>query len=403
MKILIYGINFSPELTGTGKYSGEMAYWLANAGQEVRVITAPPYYPEWSVHENFSSYKFRKEEGAVITYRCPLYVPSSLSLLKRLFHLTSFALSSLLPLIRQKTWKPDCIICIAPTLFCVPGMLLLSKWCNAKSILHIQDYEIDAMLGLEMVKKGFFSRLATAYERWCLTNVNLVSTISKSMMKKAIDKGVPEDNVFFFPNWSEIERFKFIDEESVIQLRRELNIEVGKKVILYAGNIGQKQGLETVIDVAQVMTDSIFLFVGEGGGKEKLERLSREKKLENILFKPLQPYEKLPVLLKLADCHLVIQRRGAADAVLPSKLTNILAVGGNAVITADEQTELGQLCLQEPGIAICVPPESSAQLALGIKQSLGLPKLNLKAQAYANEFLDKESILARYLNILKNI
>lgn len=52
-------------------------------------------------------------------------------------------------------------------------------------------------------------------------------------------------------------------------------------------------------------------------------------------FFPLQSYDALPALLKMGDCHLVVQKRGAADAVLPSKLTNILAVGGNAVITAE--------------------------------------------------------------------
>ena len=56
MRILIYGINFSPELTGIGKYSGEMADWLSNRGHEVRVITAPPYYPEWSIRKEYKNF-----------------------------------------------------------------------------------------------------------------------------------------------------------------------------------------------------------------------------------------------------------------------------------------------------------------------------------------------------------
>ncbi|SUG87839.1 glycosyltransferase [Salmonella enterica subsp. enterica] len=82
--------------------------------------------------------------------------------------------------------------------------------------------------------------------------------------------------------------------------------------------------------------------------------MARERSLPNIKFLPLQPYDVLPALLKMGDCHLVVQKRGAADAVLPSKLTNILAVGGNAVITAEPHTELGQLCARYPGIAVCV-------------------------------------------------
>lgn len=58
MKILLYGINYSPELTGIGKYSGEMARWLAEQGHEVRVVTAPPYYPDWKVWPAFSSWRF---------------------------------------------------------------------------------------------------------------------------------------------------------------------------------------------------------------------------------------------------------------------------------------------------------------------------------------------------------
>ncbi|PJI53066.1 glycosyltransferase WbuB, partial [Methylobacterium radiotolerans] len=53
MKILIYGINYAPELTGTGKYTAELAEWLAARGHEVGVVTAPPYYPQWRVHAGY--------------------------------------------------------------------------------------------------------------------------------------------------------------------------------------------------------------------------------------------------------------------------------------------------------------------------------------------------------------
>jgi len=141
----------------------------------------------------------------------------------------------------------------------------------------------------------------------------------------------------------------------------------------------------------------VFLIVGEGVGKRRRVELAERKALRSVHFAPLQPYEALPVLLASADCHRVVQKRGAADAVLPSKLTNILAAGGNAVITADADTTLGVLCSEHPGIAVRAEPESVSALIEGIERCLALPLPNEVATAYAGEFLDKDRILERFL------
>ncbi|EHY0320269.1 colanic acid biosynthesis fucosyltransferase WcaI [Salmonella enterica] len=402
MKILVYGINYSPELTGIGKYTGEMVAWMAQEGHEVRVITAPPYYPQWKVGERYSAWRYRREEGEATVWRCPLYVPKQPSTLKRLLHLGSFALSSFFPLMAQRRWKPDRIIGVVPTLFCTPGMRLLATLSGARTVLHIQDYEVDAMLGLGMAgkgKRGSVARLATAFERSALRNVDNVSTISRSMMNKAREKGVAAEKILFFPNWSEVARFQDVNDADVTALRQQLGLPEGKKIVLYSGNIGEKQGLEKVIDAAERLRDRplIFAIVGQGGGKARLENMARERGLANIKFLPLQPYDALPALLKMGDCHLVVQKRGAADAVLPSKLTNILAVGGNAVITAETHTELGQLCARYPGIAVCVEPESTDALVNGISQALAMPKNNTTAREYAERTLNKENVLRQFI------
>ncbi len=245
MKILVYGINYSPELTGIGKYTGEMVEWMASQGHDVRVITAPPYYPEWKVGERYSGWRYRREEGAATVWRCPLYVPKQPSTLKRLLHLGSFALSSFFPLMAQRRWKPDRIIGVVPTLFCTPGMRLLGKLSGARTLLHIQDYEVDAMLGLGMAgkgKSGKVAKLASAFERSGLHNVDYVSTISRSMMNKAQEKGVPAEKVIFFPNWSEVARFRDVTDSDAQALRAQLGLPDDQKIILYSGNIGEKQG-----------------------------------------------------------------------------------------------------------------------------------------------------------------
>lgn len=399
MKILVYGINYSPELTGIGKYSGEMARWLAAQGHEVRVITAPPYYPEWRVHAGYSAWRYRREQDAgVSVLRCPLYVPARPSALSRLLHLISFSLSSFLPVLLQLFWRPQLVVLVVPTLFCAPQALLLARLAGAKSVLHVQDYEVDALFGLGLMKGGRLRRLAFALERLTLRAFTRVSTISSGMLQRAREKGVPEERLCFFPNWSETARFRRVARAPALLQR--LGIAPEKRVLLYAGNIGQKQGLEVVIEAAARLAarpELVFLIVGEGAGKPALLEMARARGLGNVVFAPLQSYEDLPALLASADVHLVIQKRGAADAVLPSKLTNILAVGGNAVITADPDTSLGLLCANFAGIAALVEPESVDALLSGIQVALAMPQPNATATRYADEYLDKDRILLRFI------
>ena len=118
LRLLIYGINYAPELTGIGKYSGDMAEWLAAAGHDVRVVTAPPYYPDWAVWPGYSGSRYTRERlNGVTVIRTPLWVPRKVNGLRRLLHLASFALASAPALIAQWRWKPDVVWVTEPPLF----------------------------------------------------------------------------------------------------------------------------------------------------------------------------------------------------------------------------------------------------------------------------------------------
>ena len=151
MKLLLYSLNYAPEPVGIGKYSGELAEWLAAQGHEVRVITAVPYFPQWRARDN----RYRREQRqGVSVLRCPLWVPRRPSGLTRLLHLASFAISSLPVLIGQWRWRPELVLTVAPAFFCAPGTLLLAKLCGSRtrSWLHIQDFELDAAFELGLLK-----------------------------------------------------------------------------------------------------------------------------------------------------------------------------------------------------------------------------------------------------------
>ena len=249
MKILIYGINFSPESIGIGKYSGEMASWFSRNGHEVKVITAPPYYPDWQIKKGFKNKYSELYEDNILIVRCPLFVPSKPNTFTRLLHLFSFSISSMFPVIRSYFWKPDIIIQVVPTLFCSLQTILLARITRSKAIIHVQDFEIDAMFGLSMIHTKMLKRFAYKLENFILNKFDIVSTISPGMKKRANQKGIKEKKIILFPNWSELDRFQDIKSNNF--LHNKLSLKFDKKIILYSGNIGEKQGLDIVINAAK--------------------------------------------------------------------------------------------------------------------------------------------------------
>tara|TARA_R110002050_G_scaffold242271_6_gene378661 strand:+ start:13046 stop:14284 length:1239 start_codon:yes stop_codon:yes gene_type:complete len=408
MNILLLSINYFPELTGIGKYNGEMVPWLADQGNSVDVITAPPYYPEWKVHKGFSNKRFDLEvQDGVTVHRCPLYVPATPSTVKRLIHLASFAFTSAFKLFSLWSKKPSVVFIVEPTLFCVPMALLFCKLRGARAILHIQDYEVDAMLGLGMAgnPSGRVGRVAYAIESWLMRRFDKVSSISYSMLDKAKAKGVDKDKLLFFPNWSDT---SFVHPGvNGAALRKAWGVSPEDQVVLYAGNIGAKQGLELVVEAAkrfQSRPNVKFFLVGSGAYVDALKSMVVERSLGNVEFKPLQAWEDVPAMLAMADVHLVIQRKGAADSVLPSKLTNILSAGGFSVVTAEGHTELGKLSEEFPGIYTCVDPENIDAFCEGLTSELVRSNgVNTVARRYAEENLNKDAILGRFASDLSEL
>ncbi|WP_456280753.1 glycosyltransferase WbuB [Cupriavidus sp. JZ107] len=396
MKILLYCLNYSPELTGIGKYTGEQARWFAARGHEVRVITAPPYYPAWRVGAGYRAWQYRREQhDGVQVWRAPLWVPSRPSGLKRVLHLASFAASSLPCLLAQWRWRPDVVMVVEPPLLCSPAALLLGRWTGAKTWLHVQDYEVDAAFALGLLKQPLLRKLACALERHAMAAFDRVSTISEAMLRLARDKGAPEARTQLLPNWVDL---RAIRPGRGSLYRRRLGIPADATVALYSGNMGNKQGLEVLAQAARQLRDRPdiwFVLCGDGAGRAALEQACAG--LPQVRFLPLQPASRFPALLAAADLHLLPQRADAADLVLPSKLAGMLASGRAVIATAHAGTELARL------VARCgrvVAPGDGLALAAAIEQLAADPAtrdtLGAAGRAWAERHLDRDAVLGRW-------
>lgn len=402
MRILIHGLNYAPEAVGVGKYTGEMAEWLAARGHAVEVLTAPPHYPEWRVPEVWRGLRWRREtRNGVDVLRSPLWLPRRLTPLWRICCCLLFATASFVPLFNALRRRPDVLIVIEPSFFSLPPAWLLGHLLRVPVWLHIQDFELAAAQGLGYVESGLAVRMVEAIEGAFLRSLHRVSTLTPQMQQRLVDLRVPAQRRVLFPNWVDCEMIRPLERPGV--MREAMGIGASDIVLLYSGSFGRKHGLELLVDAARALRGHAHLrFVLCGDGAEKSALQAAAADLPNLLFLPLQPLEKLNELLNLADIHLLPQRASVADAVLPSKLTGMLASGRPVIATAEPGTELARI-VADTGIV--VPTEdlaafNAAVLALA-SDTARRHALGVAARRYAEQTLDKQPILRAFENALQ--
>lgn len=404
MKILIYSANFAPEPTGIGKYSGEMAEWLVSQGHDVRVVAAPPYYPDWKIAEGHAWPPYQHEvwKGARV-WRAPLWVPSRPGGLKRILHLLSFAITSLPVMLRQVGWRPDVVLTVAPAFVCAPMGWLTARLSGAQAWLHVQDFEIDVAFKMGLME-GRWPRQALLWvERRMLRRFDVVSSISRRMVDRLRNKGVDHDCIRHFPNWVDVDKVRPLAHVSAY--RAELGIAHNATVVLFSGTLNGKQGLMMIPEAARLLgnrSDIEFVICGDGVMKPELEAACAN--LDNVRLLPLQPSERLGELLGLADIHLLPQCPEAEDLVLPSKLSGMLSSGRPVVATCREGTEMAHVVSR---CGIVVPPDNHAALAGAIESLANQPairvELGLLARRFAEDHLAQKSVLGQWLRHLDEL
>jgi colanic acid biosynthesis glycosyl transferase WcaI len=403
MKILLYGLNFAPEPTGIGKYTGELAAWLVAAGHEVRVIAAPPYYPSWSVGDGYSPWRNAQEKWqGVRVWRTPLWVPARPTGMKRILHLLSFAVLSLPALTRQLFWRPHVILVVAPALACAPCGWLAAQLCGAKSWLHIQDFEVDAAFRLGLLKGRLVHKIIGMAEQWLLRRFDRVSTISQRMMDLLALKKVQASRAVLLPNWVDVSLIQPMHKPSAY--RAALNIPDDAVVALYSGSMTGKQGLELLPAAARALQERlpnlVFVLCGDGVFKPSLERDTAGA--PNVRMLPLQPANRLGELLGMADVHLLPQHAHAADLVMPSKLTGMLSSGRPVLATAHPGTELATVV---SGCGTVVPPDdlpAFVEALATLAESAHLrTRLGHAARLYAESHLARDRVLIDFEQGLK--
>jgi colanic acid biosynthesis glycosyl transferase WcaI len=412
LRILIQGVDYAPWSTGVPKYTAELGAWLAARGHEVEAVAGLPYYPEWRVHPAYRGARFHREIlDGVTVLRVPLRLPRGPQVgpRDRVWLETSFGLAAwrywLPRLVAAAT--PDVVIAVCPPMQAALHPAL-HRWVRSVPwVLHVQDLQLDAALALGLLRGRLLETVLRAVERRLLRSASAVSTISEPMRRRILDKGVPGDRVWVVPNWADLRHVRPLPR--VNSFRRSLGIGDEAVLLMHAGAVGEKHGLELVIEAAARLRgreDLHFAIVGAGSAAGRLREATRTMGLGNVIFAPVQPVDRLPALLAAADIHLVVQRRVAADRVMPSKLANILAAGRPAIATAGPGTAVHDLVAGQRLGRVCEPEDAEA-LVRAIEALAASPseraELGRRARLHAERFLDRDRILEGFVGQLTGL
>ena len=335
-EITFIGLNFAPEDSAIGLYSSEWVNQLESDGHNVTVVTGFPYYPQWSVFKQYKNKpRFLQEYiGGTKILRYRQYVPKAPTFFKRIVHIIDFTVGSLFNLFKIK--KCDLVIAVVP--FTTSAFLgwIQKKRFNSKFWIHIQDFELDAALQSKKEPKvGPAFSLMFRLESWLFRKPDIVSTISHSMIDTLRKKS--NSSSFYLPNWVNPDAIN----PATANFHRYINSS--KIVLLYSGNIGEKQDWNSFVEFCNDINQNNYEIIIVGDGSKKNWLLDRTVHLPNIKHYPPVPYSELSDLLCSVDIHLLFQKPDFLDLVMPSKVLGMMASAKPSLIIGHRESEINSV------------------------------------------------------------
>lgn len=366
MRILILSINYWPEVTGIGAFTTYRAEYLAAAGHDVEVCTTFPYYPEWKVPEDYKGrFVSTEARNGVRIFRNYIYVPNRVTALRRVIHEGSFVFATLIGAFFHK--RPDVLLVVSPPLGLAAPAIILSRIWRIPYIFDVEDLQPDAAADLGMLP-AWAVKFLYGVERSAYRNAALVTTLTTSMRKRIVEKGVAEQKVQLVEPRMD-ESLSDLSSAEDIAFRRRYSLG-DKFLVTYSGNMGVKQGLDVVLEAASLnrSDDSVlFLLVGNGADRDRLQSRADELKLSNTRFLPLLDEDDFRGLVAASGVCLVTQQKSVSEVAFPSKIVTYLAAARPIIASVNPQSEVADIT-RECGAGKVVAAEDAEALLAAIHE-----------------------------------
>ncbi len=375
MRILILTQWFQPEPNFKGL---PLAKALRKMGHDVEVLTGFPNYPGGKLYSGYRIKLWKREvmDGIVVN-RALLYPSHDQSAVRRIFNYASFAISSMLVSFCIK--RPDVVYVYCPPMTAAAGAIALRVLRKVPYVIDIQDLWPDTLASTGMIKSELVMRLVGAWSAFAMRKAQALIVLSPGFKRRLLERHVLSP-IHVIPNWAPPEI-----EEQAKSVPVKASSNGAELNILFAGNMGKAQALETVIGAAKrLILDAPmirFTFIGSGVEVEALRAASHAAGTDNIIFLPPRPVADMGPVFADADALLVHLRDDPLFSItIPSKTQAYLAMG--RPILMGVRGDAADM-VEAAGAGIAFIPESADSLADAAIKLSNMSKESRAAMGYA--------------------
>ena len=402
MRILMLTQYFYPENGAAQVRLLEVAKAIRNQGHEIEIVTAFPNYPTGVIPPEYRGKFFQKDvhEGIPI-YRTWIYPVQRGKFWKRLLNYFSFVATAFYGVL--KAGKADYIFVESPPLFIGFTMFFARRVKRAKVILNISDLWPESAVSLGLVTNKFVLSLTEALERQMYKTAWRISAQTEGILTSLKKRSISPAKLVFLPNG--VNPDLFAPQEPDAYLMKELSLQ-NKYVLLYAGTMGYAHGLEVALQAAKLLQETapevVFLFVGDGSEKPRLQEMAKELQLDNIRWVDFQPITEMRRYYSLAAIALsTLRRYTLSEGVRPSKVFPGLASAKPLIYVGEGE---GAKIVTESGGGIVLPPERPELLAQAVEELKKDPErcqeMGRQGRAYVEKNYAWSSLVANWLRDL---
>lgn len=321
MKILYISQHFPPEIGAAQARAYDMSMNLVEEGCDVTVVTAFP--------NHMSSRKFIKSSKhlGLKVIRSFVVQDTKKSTLRRMLNYLSFMVTSIFSGLFVS--KPDVVFATTPQLFAGLSGYVLSKLKRAKFVIEVRDLWVDFAEVLNQINNKKLLKLARKLEWFLFNQADHIIVVTHGYKRYLVEKGISADKIDVITNGVNPKEACDLVPEDGRAIRSEYGLE-SQFIVLYAGNMGIAQGLNTVLEAAERLKNDhsiTFVLIGEGAEKERLKSYKAERGLQNVLILDSRAKQELNGFYAAADlCLVILKNHPLFEITIPSKLFDCLAM-----------------------------------------------------------------------------